>query len=84
MRNIFKYSLALGAAVSVIATGCIKETLPTVSSIDSEQALASPTILESMVSGIHNYAATANWSSSDVHAVYGYPSMCMMREVMSS
>lgn len=82
MRNIFKYSLALGAAVSVIATGCIKETLPTGSSIDSDQALASPTILESMVSGIHNYAATANWSSSEVHAVYGYPSMCMMREVM--
>lgn len=82
MRNIFKYSLVFGAAVSVIATGCIKESLPTGSSIDSDQALASPTVLESMVSGIHNYAATANWSNSDIHSVYGYPSMCMMREVM--
>ena len=81
MKKILKYSLVLGVLVSLATTSCVKEVVPTGSSITKEQANASPTALASMTGAIHEYAATANWSASDFHSIYGYPSLCVFREV---
>ena len=68
----------------MVTTGCIKEVNPTGSSISAEQATASADALKSMSGAIANYAANANWSGSSVHSFYGYPSLCVQREVMSN
>ena len=82
MKKILKYTAILSVLASVVTTGCIKETLPTGSSISAEQATASADALKSMTAAIHNYAANAQWASSDVHSFYGLPSIGVHREVM--
>ena len=84
MKNILKYTAIFSVLASVITTGCIKEVNPTGSSISAEQATASADALKSMSGAIANYAANANWSSSSVHSFYGYPSLCVQREVMGN
>lgn len=84
MKNILKYTAIFSVLASVVTTGCIKEVNPTGSSISAEQATASADALKSMSGAIANYAANANWSSSSVHTFYGYPSLCVQREVMSN
>ena len=84
MKNILKYTAIFSVLASVVATGCIKEVNPTGGSISAEQALASADALKSMTGAIANYAANANYSSSDVHSFYGYPSLCVQREVMGN
>ena len=84
MKNILKYTAIFSVLASVVTTGCIKEVNPTGSSISAEQATASADALKSMSGAIANYAANANWSSSSVHSFYGYPSLCVQREVMSN
>ena len=84
MKNILKYTAIFSVLASVVATGCIKEFNPTGGSISAEQALASADALKSMTGAIANYAANANWSSSSVHTFYGYPSLCVQREVMGN
>ena len=81
MKKILKYSLMLGAVASMFATSCVKDSVLTGSSISKEQANASPTAMESMTGAISTYAAIANWASSDFHSIYGYPSLCVLREV---
>lgn len=82
MKNILKYTAIFSVLASVVTTGCIKEVNPTGSSISAEQATASADALKSMSGAIANYAANANWSSNSVHSFYGYPSLCVQREVM--
>ena len=84
MKNILKYTAIFSVLASVVTTGCIKEVNPTGSSISAEQATASADALKSMSGAIANYAANANWSSNSVHTFYGYPSLCVQREVMSN
>ena len=84
MKNILKYTAIFSVLASVVTTGCIKEVNPTGSSISAEQATASADALKSMSGAIANYAANANWSSNSVHSFYGYPSLCVQREVMSN
>ena len=84
MKNILKYTAIFSVLASVVTTGCIKEVNPTGSSISAEQATASADALKSMSGAIANYAANANWSSNNVHTFYGYPSLCVQREVMSN
>ena len=84
MKNILKYTAIFSVLASVVTTGCIKEVNPTGSSISAEQATASADALKSMSGAIANYAANANWSGSSVHSFYGYPSLCVQREVMSN
>lgn len=84
MKNILKYTAIFSVLASVVATGCIKEVNPTGGSISAEQALASADALKSMTGAIANYAANANYSSSSVHSFYGYPSLCVQREVMGN
>ena len=84
MKNILKYTAIFSVLASVVTTGCIKEVNPTGSSISAEQATASADALKSMSGAIANYAANANWSSSSVHSFYGYPSLCVQREVMGN
>ncbi len=84
MKNILKYTAIFSVLASVVATGCIKEVNPTGGSISAEQALASADALKSMTGAIANYAANANYSSSNVHSFYGYPSLCVQREVMGN
>ena len=61
MKNIVKYTVVLSVVASVLATGCIKETLPTGSSISTEQATSSSNAVSSMTNAIANYAANAEW-----------------------
>ena len=84
MKNILKYTAIFSVLASVVATGCIKEVNPTGGSISADQALASADALKSMTGAIANYAANANYSSSSVHSFYGYPSLCVQREVMGN
>ena len=84
MKNILKYTAIFSVLASVVATGCIKEVHPTGSSISAEQATASADALKSMTGAIANYAANANWSGNSVHSFYGYPSLCVQREVMGN
>ena len=84
MKIILKYTAIFSVLASVVTTGCIKEVNPTGSSISAEQATASADALKSMSGAIANYAANANWSSNSVHTFYGYPSLCVQREVMSN
>ena len=60
MKKILKYTAILSVLASVVTTGCIKETVPTGSSISAEQATASADALKSMTAAIHNYAANAD------------------------
>lgn len=82
MKKILKYTAILSVLASVVTTGCIKETLPTGSSISAEQATASADALKSMTAAIHNYAANAEWANNSVHSFYGLPSIGVHREVM--
>ena len=84
MKNILKYTAIFSVLASVVATGCIKEVYPTGSSISAEQATASSDALKSMTGAIANYAANAEWASSDIHQFYGYPSLCVQREVLGN
>ena len=84
MKNIVKYTVVLSVVASVLATGCIKETLPTGSSISTEQATSSSNAVSSMTNAIANYAANAEWGGSDIHQFYGLPSLCFQREVFGN
>lgn len=84
MKNILKYTAIFSVLASVVTTGCIKEVHPTGSSISAEQATASADALKSMTGAIANYAANAEWAGSSVHQFYGYPSLCVQREVMGN
>ena len=84
MKNILKYTAIFSVLASVVTTGCIKEVFPTGSSISAEQATASSDALKSMTGAIANYAANAEWASNDIHQFYGYPSLCVQREVLGN
>ena len=85
MKNILKYTAIFSVLASVVTTGCIKEVYPTGSSISAEQATASSDALKSMTGAIANYAANAEWVySNDIHQFYGYPSLCVQREVLGN
>ena len=84
MKNILKYTAIFSVLASVVTTGCIKEVFPTGSSISAEQATASADALKSMTGAIANYAANAEWASNDIHQFYGYPSLCVQREVLGN
>lgn len=84
MKRILKYTAIFSVLASVVTTGCIKEATPTGNSISAEQALASADALKSMTGAIANYAANANWGNNSIHQIFGYPSLCMTREVFSN
>lgn len=80
MKNILKFSLVI-AAVSVLATGCIKEHFPHGATVTGDQAAESPASAEGMAKAVAAYAGTANWSGSDIHNMFGLPSLMIVRDV---
>lgn len=84
MKNILKYIFA-AAAVVVLASSCLKETLPQTSTVTTSQAAAAPGSFDNFVSAITSSMAgqfTYGGTSSTYPYDFGYPSFFLQRDVM--
>lgn len=84
MKNIFKYIFAV-VTVAVLATSCLKETLPQTNTVTTSQAAAAPGSYDNFVSAITSSLTgqfTYNGNSSTTPWDFGYPSFFLMRDVM--
>lgn len=83
MKNIIKYAFAAGL-VSLSLTGCIKETFSNSSVINKDQVAESPYALSSKVSGITAYVNNYDTLGREMHYDFGYPAICIIREMLSN
>lgn len=84
MKNILKYIFA-AATVVVLASSCLKETLPQTSTVTTAQAAAAPGSFDNFVSAITSSMTgqfTYNGNSSTTPWDFGYPSFFLQRDVM--
>lgn len=84
MKNILKYIFA-AATVVVLASSCLKETLPQTSTVTTSQAAAAPGSFDNFVSAITSSMAgqfTYGGTSSTYPYDFGYPSFFLQRDVM--
>jgi len=83
MKNMIKYAFVAGM-ISLSFTGCIKETLSSSNAINKEQVAESPYALSSKVNGITSYVNNYDVLGREMHYDFGYPAICIIREMLSN